>query len=163
MTAMITLLRRIEDALLFVLLGSMIFLAFMQIVLRNFFGLGFTWVEPLVRQILLWLTLAGAMVATRTNQHITVDAVSRFLTGRVRSATAAACSVFAMIVCALLTYSTFQVFIMEYSNPQGGKIMVGLPLWVSLGTLPAAFAVMTLRFARWSCYHSIRAVRGERR
>ena len=78
---------KIEDSILVLILVAMIFLAFLQIVLRNVFGVGLIWVEPLVRQMLLWVALAGAMVATRDHNHITVDAVSRFLPpGRIKYA-----------------------------------------------------------------------------
>ncbi len=141
----------IEDSILMLLLVGMVFLSFLQIMLRNFFGTGLFWVDPLVRQMLLWVTLVGAMVATRDNNHIIVDAVSRFLPpGRVKLATKLICNAFAAIVCALLTYSSFLVFHMEFRDPTGAQIMTGLPLWATLLTMPVAFSVMTFRFIRFS-------------
>lgn len=142
---------RLEDGLLILILVGMVFLAFLQIVLRNVFGVGLIWVEPLVRQMLLWVALAGAMVATRNHNHITVDAVSRFLPpGRIKSAARLLCDSFATVVCGLLAYSTFLVFYREFQNPLLGDIIPGLPHWASLLTLPFAFSVMTLRFIRFS-------------
>ena len=153
---------RFEDGILTLLLVSMIFLSFAQIVLRNFFETGLIWIDPLVRQMLLWITLVGAMVATREHNHITVDAVFRHIPpGRVKLATIFIGDTFAAIVCALLTYSTFRVFHMEFQDPQGGFIMTGFPLWVSLLTMPAAFGVMTLRFIRFSILSLLQTIRGE--
>jgi TRAP-type C4-dicarboxylate transport system permease small subunit len=133
------------------ILVGMVCLAFLQIVLRNVFGIGLIWIEPLVRQMLLWIALAGAMVATRDHNHITVDAVSRFLPpGRIKFASGLLCDTFAAIVCSLLTYSTFLVFYREFQDPLLGNIMPGLPHWASLLALPIAFGVMTLRFVRFS-------------
>jgi TRAP-type C4-dicarboxylate transport system permease small subunit len=121
---------KLEDGMLTFLLVSMIFLSFTQILLRNIFGTGLIWIDPLVRQMLLWITLAG-------------------------------CDTFAAIVCALLTYSTFRVFHMEFQDPQGGFIMTGLPLWASLLTMPVAFGVMTLRFIRFSIISLLHTVKGK--
>ncbi len=142
---------KIEDGILTLILVGMVFLAFLQIVLRNVFGIGLIWIEPLVRQMLLWVALAGAMVATRNHNHITIDAISRFLPqGRVRFASNLLCDTFAAVVCSLLTYSTFLVFYREFQDPLLGDILPGLPHWASLLTLPVAFGVMTLRFVRFS-------------
>jgi TRAP-type C4-dicarboxylate transport system permease small subunit len=85
------------------------------------------------------------------SNHITVDAVSRFLPpGRIKFASAFLCDSFATVVCGLLTYSTFVVFYREFTDPLLGNIVPGLPHWASLLTLPIAFGVMTLRFARFS-------------
>lgn len=142
---------RIEDGILVLILVCMVILAFLQILLRNVFGIGLIWIEPLVRQMLLWVALAGAMVATRDHDHITVDAVSRFLPqGRIRSAARLLCDSFSTVICGLLTYATFLVFYREFQDPLLGDILPGLPHWGSLLTLPLAFGVMTLRFVRFS-------------
>lgn len=156
-----TLLAEVEDGLLVLMLVGMVLLAFLQIVLRNLLGIGWIWVEPLVRQILLWVTLVGAMVATRDHNHITVDAVSRFLPpGRPKSASALVCDVFAAVVCSLLTYSTFLVFYREFRNPLLGNILPGVPHWASLLTLPVAFGFMSLRFIRFSFLSLLRTLKG---
>ena len=153
---------KVEDGILMLILVGMVLLAFLQIVLRNVFGIGLIWIEPLVRQMLLWVALVGAMVATRDHNHITVDAVFRFLPpGRIKSATAFLCDTFATIVCCLLTYSTFLVFHREFNDPLLGNIMPGLPHWASLVTLPLAFGVMTLRFVRFSLLSLWNTVKGK--
>lgn len=152
---------RLEDSILMLILVGMVLLAFTQILLRNIFGIGLFWIDPLVRQMLLWVTLVGAMVATRKHNHISVDAISRYLPpGRIKSAAGFICDAFATIVCALLTYSTFRVFYMEYQDPLGGYIMPGFPLWASLITLPVAFGVMTLRFLSFSILSFMHTVNG---
>ena len=70
---------RIEDGILVALLALMIALAAVQIFLRNFFGAGIIWGDVLVRVLVLWIGLIGAMIATRQNKHISIDLVARFL------------------------------------------------------------------------------------
>ena len=159
---LIAIFAKIEDGILLLILVGMVFLAFLQIMLRNVFGIGLIWIEPLVRQMLLWVALVGAMVATRDHNHITVDAVSRFLPpGRIKAATGCLCDTFATLVCSLLTYSTFLVFYREFSNPLLGDILPGLPHWASLLTLPVAFGAMSLRFARFSFIAFLHTLKGE--
>lgn len=155
-----TALARIEDSLLVLLLVAMIVLAFLQILLRNVFGIGFVWIDPLVRQMLLWVALLGAMVATRERNHITVDALSRFLKGRARCAVGFLCDLFATAICALLAYATFQVFAQEFRDPKLGQFVRGLPVWASLATLPAAFSIMTVRFCRFALRNLTDSIRG---
>ncbi len=76
--------KRVEDFLLFLLLAGMILLATGQIALRNFFAAGVIWGDELLRIILLWLALFGAMAASRDNKHINIDIVSRFLPRDIR-------------------------------------------------------------------------------
>ena len=77
-----TVLHRIEDGILVAILSLMIGLAALQIVLRNFFGAGIVWGDMLVRVLVLWIGLVGAMVAARQNKHISIDLVIRYLRER---------------------------------------------------------------------------------
>ena len=70
---------RLEEGILIFLLVSMIILSFTQIVLRNLFETGLIWIDPLVRQMLLWITLVGAMVATRAMLKNETRSVSLFM------------------------------------------------------------------------------------
>jgi TRAP-type C4-dicarboxylate transport system permease small subunit len=59
-------LSRVEDVILVILLSTMIGMAAFQILFRNLFDAGIVWGDILVRILVLWLGLVGAMVATRT-------------------------------------------------------------------------------------------------
>ena len=60
--------RWVEDVLIFVLLSALILLASTQIVLRNVFSLGYPWVDGLIRLLVLWLALLGAIAASRARR-----------------------------------------------------------------------------------------------
>ena len=152
---------KMEDGLLMVILVGMIVLSFAQILLRIVLGRGLVWIQPLIQQMLLWVALMGAVVATRNHNHITVDAVSRFLPeGRIKLAAGLICDTFALIICALLTYSTFLVFWTEYTEHMLGYVFGSFPYWATLLTLPVAFGVMTLRFVRFSILSLVNLIRG---
>ena len=62
---MVKLIHRCEDFALIGALITMLAIALMQIVLRNFFDSGVLWAETFSRVLVLWLAMLGAMVATR--------------------------------------------------------------------------------------------------
>ena len=64
---------RIEKYLLVLLLSLMIVLAFLQIVLRNFFETGLSWGDVLVRYLVLWVAFIGAALATKEGRHINME------------------------------------------------------------------------------------------
>jgi TRAP-type C4-dicarboxylate transport system permease small subunit len=70
---------RIEDWLLILMLSAMVILAVAQILFRNVFDSGIVWADPLLRTLVLWVALSGAVIATRTNNHIRIDILSRYL------------------------------------------------------------------------------------
>ena len=72
-----------EDAILVLILTAMIFLASAQIFLRNFLDMGFIWGDEMLRMLVLWLAVAGAVSASRTDKHISIDVLNRFLPPRV--------------------------------------------------------------------------------
>ena len=51
----------LENIALVVMLGGMILLAFGQIILRNFLDTGFIWIDPLLRVMVLWIGMIGAL------------------------------------------------------------------------------------------------------
>jgi len=59
-----------EDGLLLIILISMIFLAGTQIFLRNFFDTSLFWGDEMLRLMVLWLTVAGGLAASRMDKHI---------------------------------------------------------------------------------------------
>ena len=65
-----------EDTLLVLILSAMILLAAGQIILRNFLDIGFIWGDELLRMLVLWLAVAGALAASRSDKHISIDVLN---------------------------------------------------------------------------------------
>ena len=98
------LLARVEDALLVLLLAVMVALAGGQILLRNAFDAGLFWGDPLLRVLVLWVGMVGAMAAARADRHITVDVLARLLPARARARARAFTDGCAAAVCAILAW-----------------------------------------------------------
>jgi TRAP-type C4-dicarboxylate transport system permease small subunit len=62
-----------ETALIVFIVIFMVFLAFLQVVLRNVFSQGLLWGDILLRQLVLWIGFIGASLATREEKHINID------------------------------------------------------------------------------------------
>ena len=135
---------RLEDIILVSMLATMLVLASSQILARNIFQSGFLWADNLVRVMVLWVGLIGAMVAARRNQHISIDIVSRLLPQRMKNAVNAVLNLFATVVCGLVAYYSWRFVRMEYLD---GVVAFGLiPTWTIELILPISFGVMALRY-----------------
>ena len=75
-----------ENALLIFMLALMVSLAASQILLRNFFDVSIHGADQMLRLLVLWVAFLGAIAASREGKHIHVDAIARWLPGRVKSA-----------------------------------------------------------------------------
>ncbi len=139
------LLLRIEDGLLAGALGAMILLACAQILLRNLWDSGIGWGDPALRVLVLWVTLLGAMAATRQGNHIRIDLLSRYLPDRWRRRGHRLSDLFATLVTALLAWHSGRFVLFEWQD--GGVLFGQVPAWACEAIMPLGFGVMALRFA----------------
>jgi TRAP-type C4-dicarboxylate transport system permease small subunit len=136
--------RVFERGLLTVLLSLMVALALLQIFLRNVFKTGWPWADPLLGVSLLWLTMLGALAATGSGRHISLDALSHALPVTARGVLVRVNAGLAAILCAALTGASWQYT--AVLSEMGGGVLLGLPEWSYELILPVGFGLMTLRF-----------------
>jgi TRAP-type C4-dicarboxylate transport system permease small subunit len=137
-------LHRLEDLIIAGLLTATMGLALYQIVLRNVMGAGIVWGDILIRLMVLWLGMAGAMVATRQRKHISVDLVTRYLSAGWRRAAESLTTLFAGAICLIAFYTSLQFVISERAF--GSLAFAQVPYWVCVSILPAAFLVIAVRY-----------------
>ena len=142
---LIFLIRRFEEALLVLLLTSMISVAAAQVILRNFFDSGLYWGDAAVRVIVLWVAILGAMVASRADEHIRIDIASRFLPVQWQKYTSRVVSLFTCLVLALFTWYSYDFVRFEYED--GTIAFASVPAWVCEMIMPLGAGVMSLRYA----------------
>jgi TRAP-type C4-dicarboxylate transport system permease small subunit len=133
-----------EDAILVALLALLVIVAGGQILLRQL-DVAMTWTDPLARLLVLWIGIFGAVAASRDNQHIAIDALSRFLPPRLQLAAAAVVGLFASGVCAVLAYEALRFVRFEYEGSTAA--LGGVPAWVLALVLPLGFALIAVRYA----------------
>lgn len=134
----------LEDLILVILLSIMILLAVAQIFLRNLFEGGFVWGDPLLRILVLWIGLLGAMVATRQDRQIKMDVLTRYLPKRLGCVSEAVVELFAALVCFAASWCSV-VFVMDEFR-FGGMAFSVVPAWVCASIIPFAFLVIGVRY-----------------
>lgn len=155
------LLRRTEDALLGLLLAVMVVLAASQILLRNVFDTGLFWADPLLRALVLWVGLLGAVVASREDRHIAIDVLSRLLPARFNGWTRPVTSLFTAGVSAVVAYHAVRFVASDYAA--GTTAFGGVPAWAVEAVVPLAFALITLRYCVLCAVQVRDAARGQPR
>lgn len=139
------LLERLEEAVLLLLLGAMILLSCTQIVLRDVWGGGLSWADPLLRVMVLWAGLLGAVVATQMDKHISIDLTSHLLPKGIFRWLRVVRSFFCAGVCAVLTWLAID-FVRQEALQISGQEMAGLASWQLNLIFPIAFGGIALRF-----------------
>jgi len=143
-TRILDVLHRIEDGVLSLLLGVMILLAPLQIMLRSFFETSIAWADPLIRVLVLWVGLLGAVAASRSYRHITIDALSRVLSKRNQAAVNVMTSLFTVFVSCLVAIHAGRFVASEFQY--GSLGFAGIPAWSCEIVIPFAFGVIALRY-----------------
>jgi TRAP-type C4-dicarboxylate transport system permease small subunit len=139
----------LENGLLIVLLALMVSLAGIQILFRNLLDMSILDVDQLLRLLVLWVALLGAVAASRQGKHIRVDVLTRMLPGRVRAGVQALTDLFTISVCLLLAWQAVRFIRTE----TGIKAFGALPGWAAELILPTAFALIALRYSLLLAHH----------
>ena len=140
----IKLINFIEDGLLVVILSSMIILAVYQIISRNLFSEGVVWIDPLLRTLVLWVGLAGAVVATRTDHHIQINVIAKYLPNNLLPYVKRLVYLFTLLICLLIAWHSARFVLSEYEYE---TIAFGaVPAWLTAIIIPVSFLLIAIRY-----------------
>jgi len=151
----------LEYLVLVFLFTFMVGLAFLQIVLRIFFATGILWGDPLLRHLLLWVVLLGAVMAAKEGKHINIDVISRLLTDRGKAAIQALTDLFSACICILLIEASLKFMRDEFQA--GTAAFLTIPVWIVAIIFPIAFGLIAFRFAISGLRKGARVIRGSAR
>lgn len=146
-----------ENALLIGMLALMVGLAAAQIFVRNFMDMSIFGADQMLRLLVLWVALLGAVAASREGKHIHVDAIARWLPERVKSGVVALTDLFTLAVCLLLTWQSLRF--MQSARESGEMVFGSLPVWVAELILPLGFTLIALRYGL-RFFHHVQQARG---
>lgn len=144
---------KIESVFLITILFSMILLAFLQVILRNFFSTSILWGDTLLRHLVLWIGFIGASLATKETRHINIDALSRMLSKPAKKISAIIVNLFAAIVCFFLTKAS--ITFLTYEKESGSTLFADIPVWIFQIIIAIGFGLMMLRFLLHALENSI--------
>ncbi|NOR24661.1 MAG: TRAP transporter small permease subunit [Desulforhopalus sp.] len=133
-----------ESVILSLLLAAMILLACLQIILRTFFASGLFWADPLLRYLVLWCGLLGAVSATGQGKHIALDITGNYLPKKIDPWVTLITHLFCTLASAGLTWAGWRFLLSEIEF--GGSGPLSLPLWFWNSIFPIAFGLITLKY-----------------
>lgn len=140
-----------ENALLIGMLAMMVLLAAAQILFRNFLDISIFGSDQMLRLLVLWVAFLGAITASREGKHIHVDAVARWLPGRIKPAMVALTDLFTLVVCLLLAWQALRF--LQSAHESGEMAFGSLPVWVTGIILPVGFTLIALRYGLRFIHH----------
>ena len=143
-----TIIRNVEERFLSLLLVVLIGLSCLQIGLRVFFDSGLPWADPLLRHLVVWCGLMGAVRGVADHKHISVDVLLAVLPHK--TFIRRLIYVVAATICCILSYASY-LFIAEEISYATATLM-GIPSWCWSLIFPLAFSAMALRYAYLTCF-----------
>lgn len=142
MTRVLRWIERIETGLIAALVLAMVLLAGAQILLRNLFDSGFAWADPLLRAMVLWAAMLGALAAARDDKHVGLDLVAHFVHGGAKRVLRVVTLLFAAAVCAAMAWYGVGLVQLDYGS---GAATAGIANWIVEAIVPVGFALLALR------------------
>ncbi len=133
-----------ENVALVTLLSGLMLLAVGQIVLREVFNTGFVWADELVKLIVMWLALVGAIAAARENRHIRIDLLSHLLPPKAVVVSRVVVDLFAAAVSGVIAWHTWRYLQLEIEFEE--QVLIDTPAWIAHLIIPLAFGLISYRF-----------------
>ena len=119
---------RLIDAVLVIMLSTMVVMVFGNVVLRYGFNDSIISSEELSRFLFIWITFLGAIVTLRDNQHLGLDTVVRLLPRSGRKVCYGLSNLLMLGCCVLMFYGTVR---QHGINSTTRSAVVELPMiWV---------------------------------
>ena len=126
------------------MLAVMVILAVTQIVYRNFSGVGVAWIDPLLRMLVLWVALSGAVIASRTDNHIRIDFFAKYISGKYYFYIKRIVHAYCVVICSIIAWYSINFVQMDYEYET--VAFADVPAWITELIIPVAFGLMAFRY-----------------
>ena len=153
--------QRVEVALCLLALAVMILLAFAQVFLRQLGGVelgplevpqAVAWFDVVARQLVIWVGVLGASLATAEGRHISIEAVPKLLGDAGKRRLDALVSAAALSVTGIL-FALSLIYLLKVQLPKSDvhlfivdALDLRVPRWPFLVVVPAGLGLMCWRF-----------------
>ena len=145
MKTLLRLVHGLENTLLYTLVALLLGVSIYQIAARNLFDSGLYWGDPLLRVVVLWLSLVGAMLASREGGHIKIDVLNHYLGPRAQAVAGSITGIFSAVVCFIAAY--YGVLFVADEREYGMSAFANVPAWWCEAIIPVGLAIIGVRFA----------------
>jgi TRAP-type C4-dicarboxylate transport system permease small subunit len=139
---------KLESGAIVVLLTIMIVMAFLQVVLRDFFKTGILWGDIFNRNLVLWVGFLGAALATKEHRHFSIDIITKRLSPLGQRITGTIVNLFGAIVCFFLMQAAI-TFLRDEIQADTTVFTVGqkeIPFWCFELIIPIGFGLIMIHF-----------------
>jgi TRAP-type C4-dicarboxylate transport system permease small subunit len=92
----------------------------------------------------LWVGLSGAVVATRTDNHIRIDILTKYLPVKVLPYVQRLVYLFTLSICLLISWHAARFVYSEYEY--GTMAFASIPSWLAALIIPLSFLFIAIRY-----------------
>ena len=140
------LLLKIENFLLIISMLALLFFAFLQVVLRNFFDSGIHWGDVFNRLLVLWISVFAATIAASQNKHLSIEMLGKYLPEKFKPLVSVLINLFVVVVTAFLAHASFQFFQDQIQNESSDLLFTGVPKAYFSVVFPVGFGILSFRY-----------------
>lgn len=135
---------KLEEILIGSLLATMVIITCFQVILRYLFNSGIVWGLEATSYAFLWMVLLGLSYGVRTNSHIAVDVLVRWLPGKTSRLILLVSVGLSLIYTLTMLYGTY-VYIERLYFLEIHAQNIPVPKWLLSSCLPIGFLLLSLR------------------
>lgn len=123
------------------ILCTMLVVIFVQVILRNFYGIPMPWAEEVSTYLMIALALFGSVFVMYEKGHLYVDSIITLMPGKIKILCAVVTTLLQCIFFAIIIY--FCIFSLQHaSNVQ--SMSLGISMLLPYMAIPVAFTLMFL-------------------
>lgn len=129
---------------LWLLTFLVLFVSLLSIILR-WIGVGFSWINPMLRHCVFMMIFLGGVLATGKNTHITINLLEKFsISDRVKNILKFFSHFVSFLVLVILSYTALGLIKVEMQY--GKDVFWGIHSSFLVSIIPAGFLLMSYRF-----------------
>lgn len=134
-----------EKSAVTALLGTMIFVVFLQVIFRFVIKGSLPWSEELARYVMVWAVFIGASMGAKSGAHIGVEAFVKLFPRGWTKPLIVVSAAFSVLFCAVVFYLSTKVVINIFNSGQVSPAME-MPMYWAYAAVPVGAILMGIRF-----------------
>lgn len=119
-----------------------------QVFMRFVLGLGYSWMEEIIRMLFVWVIFLGAAAAMRRNLHIRVEAGLLLFPARVRPLAGWLGDLLLFAFCLAVTWHGIEL-VLSSADGTFRLQSTGVSMFYPYLIVPISFALQAIRLALW--------------
>jgi C4-dicarboxylate transporter DctQ subunit len=134
------------------IMTSVVFLLFVNVVLRYVFNYAISWAEEVTRYTLLWTVFVGAGVVSREGAHVSMEAFFNMWPEKLQRIGLLAINAFCILTLIIIFFLGFGIVRMVAETGQVSEAAY-IPMWLIYGAFPVGSILMVLGYVETAWRH----------